>query len=67
MKVYIVIGNNCESYEGNYSWNDAVFASKEAAERYIQNQPMIYEGEQRRIEELEDKIYYNIDELSDED
>jgi hypothetical protein len=49
------------------SWNDAVFASMESAEEYIKNQPEIYWGDQNRIEELEGKIHYTLDELTEEE
>lgn len=66
MKVYIVIGNNNESYEDNYSWNDAVFTSQEAAMEYIKNQPEIYYGEQNRLDELE-KLKYEVRELTEDE
>lgn len=66
MKVYIVIGNNRESYEDNRSWNDAVFTSEEAAKTYIQNQPEIYFGEQNRFDELE-FLKYEVRELTEDE
>lgn len=54
MKVYIVVGDNGEGYRESYcEWNEAVFGSKEAAEKYIQGQPEIFHKDQRRIYELE--------------
>lgn len=66
MKVYIVIGDNNERYEDSRHWNDAVFTSREAAERYIQNQPEIYYGEQNRIDELEE-LKWDVRELDEDE
>lgn len=61
MKVYVVVGNNCEVYADYREWIDAVFASQESAENYIQKQPERYAKDDARIDELE----YDIRELTE--
>lgn len=34
MKVFIVMGNNGESFEDNYEWIERVFKTRESAEAY---------------------------------
>ena len=54
MKVYVVVADNQEIEDIFHKWNDSVFLSKEAAEKYIQSQPVIFYGEQTRIEQLDE-------------
>ena len=54
MKVYVVVGNNCEAYEDYREWNEAVFASQESAENYIQEQSERYDKDEASIDELEE-------------
>ena len=58
MKVYIVWGHNNESYEDYYWWVDSVFASEEAAKKYIQELPALYDKEKPRMDELENENGY---------
>lgn len=53
MKVYIVRGDNGESYEDHYWWNESVFAKFEDAEQYIRDIPARYAEDKLRIDELE--------------
>ena len=66
MKVYMVVGNNCEEYECYREWNEAVFASQESAENYIQKQPERYAKDDARIYELEE-LKYDIRELTEDE
>lgn len=48
MRVYIVEAFTAESYE-DYSWVDSVWASKEEAEKYVENNPgLLYEDPEER-------------------
>lgn len=66
MKVYVVVGSNHLSYEDHREWNEAVFASRESAENYVQKQPERYARDNARIDELE-KLKYNIRQLTEDE
>ena len=53
MKVWVVIGNNGESYEDYSCWTDAVCATKEAAERWISERKEMYYRDEKRDDELQ--------------
>ena len=54
IKVYVVQADNGESYEEYSHWTEGVFASKESAEKYIENEKRRYDEDMRRIDELEE-------------
>lgn len=52
MKVYVVIGNNGESYEDYRDWVSGVFADKELAELHIDRQPDLFAEDYAKIQRL---------------
>lgn len=59
MMIYMVVAHNGWGYGDEWSWNVAAFASKESAQRFIQNFPSeIRKGEDRiyALEELSDSV-----------
>lgn len=54
MKIYMVIGDNCEAYEDHVQWNDAAFASRKSAEDYIKNRIEEHSRDINRMFEIED-------------
>ena len=60
MKVYVVIGKNQEACEESKEWNDAVFISRESAEKYIQEKNASFANDNARLNEL----LYDIEELT---
>ena len=53
MKVWVVFGNNGESYDDYAIWTDAVCATKEAAERWISERKEMYYRDDERDDELQ--------------
>ena len=53
-KVYVVQADNNETYEDYRDWMEGVFASKESAEKYIENEKRRYDEDMRWICELEE-------------
>lgn len=60
-KVYVVQADNNETYEDYSDWTEGVFASKESAEKYIENEKRRYDEDMRRINELEELKYRRSD------
>ena len=46
-KVYVVQADNNETYEDYRDWMEGVFASKESAEKYIENEKRRYDEDMR--------------------
>lgn len=53
MKIYMVIGDNCEAYEDHAQWNEAAFASRKSAENYIKNRIEEHSRDINRMFEIE--------------
>lgn len=57
MRVYLVVGNNRESYEDYRVWNEAVFTSEELAKNYISERMKRYARDYARMDELYELKY----------
>ena len=53
MKIYIVVADNSQAYEDHDNWNVATFASKEAAQKFIEDFPNEIAEAERRSDELD--------------
>ena len=68
MKIYIVeAGWYDKSYEQSFTQNICVFASKESAQKYIDEFPEVNEAAGRRLDELLDKRGYKNGQVIDSD
>ena len=68
MKIYIVeAGWYDKSYEQSFTQNIAAFASKESAQKYIDEFPEVNEAAGRRLDELLDKRGYKNGQVIDSD
>lgn len=65
MKIYMVIGDNCQAYEDHAQWNEAAFASRESAEDYIQNQIETHSKDIKRMFVIE--VLKDIRKLTDDE
>ena len=54
MNVYVVIGDNGDPLGDYYQWNEAVFSSRQSAEKYVSEAPVRYAKDMARIKELVD-------------
>lgn len=54
MKIYMAIADNGQLYEDHAWWNIGAFASKEAAQEYIQELLSIIREKDNRLDELDE-------------
>ena len=55
-KIYMVIGDNREDFEGHRWWNERAFSSRDAAQRFVYTYTENFEAKVRRFEELEELL-----------